>query len=450
VQPSRTGIFRAENQRGASAILDAEKKSRSRKAISAERSAETRKKLIDAAVDLFLTIGYHGVRIEDITAYAGVGKGTFYLYFESKRDLLLAYLQNVIDLVEAAPERFGGQELDYFARVARRMSSGIDPAGRWTNIDTFLRISANAMDEEAATAARQVHALMVERGNRELMDEMQHGTIRDVDPELVGLTIAGMTEVLSWHLAHGDSNDAATILALMNDIHRHILVRSLDAADGSPQAGTIVQNAERVQELVTATLPPRWPPESVPDTRAKIIRSAVELFLDVGYQNLRVDEITEHAGIGKGTFYHHFSSKQNLLLAYFHHNVEILRTVDVAVADAGLDFLGKVAFRMKSWLEPDTKWNRVVTFIRVMSNFPDAEIAAAAWETYATILEPYKRDFEEGMRQGLVREVDPELAALALAGMQEVLSWRADQDDKYDSATILAFMADVYSRAFLK
>jgi AcrR family transcriptional regulator len=418
--------------------------------IAADRSAETRKKLIDAAIDLFLNVGYHGVRIEDITAYAGVGKGTFYLHFESKRDLLLAYLQNVIDLVEAAPERFGGQELDYFSRVARRMSSGIDPAGHWTNIDTFLRISASSMDEEAATAARQVHALMVERGNRELVEEMRHGTIRDVDPELVGLTIAGMTEVLSWHLAHGDSYDAATVLAFMNDIHRHILVRRSTDNDECPRATVIVEDAKLIEELVTAALPPDWRPEGNSDTRAKIIRAAVELFLDVGYRNLRVDEITDHAGIGKGTFYHHFSSKKDLLLAYFSHNVQILHGVEAIAADAQLDFLQRVAFRMRSWLEPGTKWNRVVTFIRVVSNFSDPEIAKVAWETYGCIVEPYKKDFEEGIRRGLLREFDPELGALALVGMQEVLSWRIDQDNKYDSATMLAFMADVYCRAFLK
>jgi hypothetical protein len=115
----------------------------------------------------------------------------------------------------------------------------------------------------------------------------------------------------------------------------------------------------------------------------------------------------------------------------------------------GLDYLERAAFRMRMWLIPETKWNRVVTFIRVQANSSDPEIAAAAWRAYRDMYEPVEKDFEEAKRQGLVRDLDSELAALALVGMQEVLAWRADQDATCDRATILAFMADVYCRAFL-
>jgi AcrR family transcriptional regulator len=413
------------------------------------RQAETRHKLIESAIDLFVNVGYHGLRISDITDYAGLGKGTFYLYFKDKRDLLLACFRSVMERVDASTAEYTAEDLDYFSRMARRMSSGIDPAGHWTTIDTFLRVFAGSTDDEIATAVHEVHKRMWERGKAEVTGAMQAGAIRDVEPALAGQTVAGMTEVLAWRLRRDEAFDAATILAFMKDIHLRILAPGSAETGICAQAAALAGNAERIGEAVNAVLPSRWPEEESNDTREKIIRAAVDLFLEVGYHNLRVGDLTDYAGVGKGTFYHHYASKQDLLMAYFRRVSGQVHTAEAAAAEVGLDHLERAAFRMRMWLIPETKWNRVVTFIRVQANSSDPEIAAAAWRAYRDMYEPVEKDFEEAKRQGLVRDLDSELAALALVGMQEVLAWRADQDATCDRATILAFMADVYCRAFL-
>jgi len=47
-----------------------------------------RAELLDAALRLFEERGYEQVSVADITAAAGIAKGTFYLYFESRERLL--------------------------------------------------------------------------------------------------------------------------------------------------------------------------------------------------------------------------------------------------------------------------------------------------------------------------------------------------------------------------
>ncbi|SKA95769.1 transcriptional regulator, TetR family [Caloramator quimbayensis] len=47
-----------------------------------------RNKLFDAAYDLFLTKGFSSTAIDDIVKKAGVAKGTFYLYFKDKYDIM--------------------------------------------------------------------------------------------------------------------------------------------------------------------------------------------------------------------------------------------------------------------------------------------------------------------------------------------------------------------------
>lgn len=50
---------------------------------------ELKKNLLNCAKDLFIQYGLNKTTITDITEAAGVGKGTFYLFFNSKGDIFL-------------------------------------------------------------------------------------------------------------------------------------------------------------------------------------------------------------------------------------------------------------------------------------------------------------------------------------------------------------------------
>lgn len=54
------------------------------------RRSLTRRELVFAGRKLFSQEGLYDSRIEDITNHAGIAKGTLYLYFRSKEDLVLA------------------------------------------------------------------------------------------------------------------------------------------------------------------------------------------------------------------------------------------------------------------------------------------------------------------------------------------------------------------------
>lgn len=63
---------------------------------STDREAR-RRELIDAAERLFAERGVANTAVSHIADAAGVAKGTFYLYFESKGDALLAVAERVVD-----------------------------------------------------------------------------------------------------------------------------------------------------------------------------------------------------------------------------------------------------------------------------------------------------------------------------------------------------------------
>ncbi len=50
---------------------------------------KTKRKLITAGLELIKEIGFDAINVEDITKKAGVAKGTFYIYFKRKEDIVL-------------------------------------------------------------------------------------------------------------------------------------------------------------------------------------------------------------------------------------------------------------------------------------------------------------------------------------------------------------------------
>jgi AcrR family transcriptional regulator len=63
----------------------------------AERSAQTRGELLDAAQRRFFEAGYHATTIDDIADDAGYTKGAVYSTFGSKAGLFLALFDDIVD-----------------------------------------------------------------------------------------------------------------------------------------------------------------------------------------------------------------------------------------------------------------------------------------------------------------------------------------------------------------
>lgn len=58
----------------------------------ADPRGRKRRRILEVASELFIAHGYRKASISDIARRAGIAKGTFYLYFENKIDVLLAVI----------------------------------------------------------------------------------------------------------------------------------------------------------------------------------------------------------------------------------------------------------------------------------------------------------------------------------------------------------------------
>jgi AcrR family transcriptional regulator len=73
------------------------------------RGVETRQKLLDAAESVFAELGYHDASIVKLTEAAGVGQGTFYLYFSSKKEIFDELVRDLNRRVRHAMKEASGQ-----------------------------------------------------------------------------------------------------------------------------------------------------------------------------------------------------------------------------------------------------------------------------------------------------------------------------------------------------
>jgi AcrR family transcriptional regulator len=85
------------------------------------------------------------------------------------------------------------------------------------------------------------------------------------------------------------------------------------------------------------------------DIRERLFRAALELFAQKGFIETTVEDITEAADVGKGTFFNYFPSKDHILLAFgemqlgkLEAAVEMVRRTDEPMPE----FLRSLALRM--------------------------------------------------------------------------------------------------------
>jgi AcrR family transcriptional regulator len=74
------------------------------------KKAEAREQIIATAMDLFSRHGLDGVTVEHIADVADLGKGTIYNYFQTKEDIVVAYMVEKERHVQARVARLSGSK----------------------------------------------------------------------------------------------------------------------------------------------------------------------------------------------------------------------------------------------------------------------------------------------------------------------------------------------------
>jgi AcrR family transcriptional regulator len=165
------------------------------------RGVETRTRLLEAAEDVFGELGYHEASIVKITESAGVGQGTFYLYFASKKDVF-------DELVRDLNRRVRHAMKEASSRGATRIEAellGFGAYFRFTGEHPALyRIIRQA--EFVSPEMLRYHYDKLSEGYIEgLRESMRRGELGDIDPEVSAWALMAAGELLGMrYILWGD------------------------------------------------------------------------------------------------------------------------------------------------------------------------------------------------------------------------------------------------------
>jgi AcrR family transcriptional regulator len=179
---------------------------------------DRRAQLLDAALAVFGAEGYSAAKVSDIVARAGVAQGTFYLYFRSKQEVVLALFERFQEaLIEArrsseqgapaTPEQFRAAFLEK-TRAILRAALAHRP------LTALFMKEAMGADPELAGRLREFHQRMADLSEEGLRQAAAAGLIRPLDPRVAALAINGMWErVLTEYLLCGQAEPDVDRLA---------------------------------------------------------------------------------------------------------------------------------------------------------------------------------------------------------------------------------------------
>lgn len=209
------------------------------------RGEKTRRRLLEAAEHVFAAHGYHEASVSRITDRAGVGQGTFYLYFATKLDIFN-------ELVE-----------DLNHRVRQAMSEGTRGAASRIEAEragfaAFFRFTAEhpalyrvvREAELVSPDALRLHYTRIVDGYIDgLREASEDGEIGDIDPTVAAWALMGIGEMIGmrWVLwgdgdaAPGDDADptASGTRAVPPEVLDEMM-RFIEGALGRPAAGRAI------------------------------------------------------------------------------------------------------------------------------------------------------------------------------------------------------------------
>jgi AcrR family transcriptional regulator len=181
------------------------------------------------------------------------------------------------------------------------------------------------------------------------------------------------------------------------------------------------------------------------DKRDRIIERAIIMFNQLGYEGVRVSDLTDSLSMGKGTFYLYFHNKKELLLSCFDHVGELIEELESLPGIRDGDFFSKVGPRVES-IGHRAWFPGLVNLLRAAELSPDEEIKVKAREAYDTIARYLRLDLQEAIDAGTAREVDVDLAAYGFIGLAENLWFRSRLDEAYSPEQVVRFAVEATRR----
>lgn len=177
---------------------------------------ERRTQILEAAAELFGTQGYHSTSVSDIIAQAGIARGTFYLYFQSKRAIFEELVDQLVRDIVSRIRRvvLGEGHPSAKEQLLVNIHGVIELLSARRSLLAILLEGAVGLDEgfNEKLAGFYGRAVSLIEGSVLLGKTM--GLVRDVDGRVAALmAIGALKEILHDSLRRGEELRDGRVLA---------------------------------------------------------------------------------------------------------------------------------------------------------------------------------------------------------------------------------------------
>ncbi len=149
---------------------------------STNKTEQTRKKIIAAALDVFMDQGFSDARVADICKKAGVAKGSMYNYFQTKESLFESVLQEFIATARIELQSGHRQQNEtikqYLKRVLLPVMQTLESSGR-AQIARLVIVESDRFPSLAEAYVREVHQPLIDALRPLLEIALQEGELRN-------------------------------------------------------------------------------------------------------------------------------------------------------------------------------------------------------------------------------------------------------------------------------
>ncbi len=280
---------------------------------------------------------------------------------------------------------------------------------------------------------------MAQAGNRQ-------GIIEAISEEMSGSTPESLTEELSRWLLH--MRGPLRTGPLQNKIGLSVLIEALGEIAGKKGIPASRFYPSLLEKILTEEAAPLL---ARPNAKERILEAALEVFSHKGFHPATMDEIAEKAGVGKGTLYRYFETKEKLFAELVRLRLDELGKTAGSVMDGHDDVLTMISKYIRMYFEFFDRNQRLYRLI-IQEQLDLGEHSPDQYfRKVMRAIPNLKRKVYEGTQQGILKDVDFQTVFYGTMGFAHgvIQKWLA-RDCSYSLVDELPGVLEVLFYGFVK
>jgi len=191
--------------------------------MSEENSQETRTRILEAAVKVFATKGYHETKVDDIVSESHTSKGAFYFYFPSKQEIFLALVDTFAKLLEDRLEQAIKSKTHGLEQMDAALTSILSLFSQYRGLAKIALVQAVGLGAAFEEKRRAINDRLTQVVQSRLEQAIADGSLPSQPAEIAARAwIGALNEIVTHWIYTGTPPLEASLPALRSFLARSV------------------------------------------------------------------------------------------------------------------------------------------------------------------------------------------------------------------------------------